>query len=171
MAQRHTTEKHFKRILAEMPEHLWADWTKFGHKAILGGHADKILIAYSLDDQRQPVDINRIRINDIQASSTLGLWCELENLETEQLQMVGHSPHLLMDLPIFIYVPLRVEMRWELRVYQGRKIPVLTSALMAKTHNDPKFANSGNYYVESPGAFLARYPKQKLEIPEKRLTN
>lgn len=166
----YSKQRHLQLLIEDLDSDVLQVWHKFGYKSMHGCFINRVLLIYKIGEDGAPEITNRIMITDFQVSTSFGMWAEVKDLDTGALELVGHSPSLVFGRPIFMFTPLEVDMRWELRSYQKKKLNALSFVMMSKSLNHPKLPNIGNYYVETPRDFLRKYPSIFVDFEDKVLT-
>ncbi len=148
--------------LAELVSHMPPDdqrrFNKYGHFRVEAAFKDRVLIVYRptgltpAGQHREPDILTTVRVIDFSVDLREGCKMTLRDQQFDQEMVVGHVPKRLFGYPIYVAVPPRTILRWDVREVDGRAWRSMSFAMLIKTRNRSSFYSKGNVYAETPGS-------------------
>jgi hypothetical protein len=157
-------EENLAELVSHMPEEDQLRWNNYGHLRIEPAFVDRVLVVYKPTgllpnkQHRDPEILNLVKIVDFKVLGRLGCTAMLEEAETQQQMTITHVPKRLFGYPVYVSIPARVMVRWDVRVIDGKPWRSLSFAMLVKSKNKSSFYSKGNVYAESPNVFRNLYP-------------
>ena len=130
-----------------------------------GVFVDRVFIVYKPTgllpnrQHRDPNILNTVKIVDFKADHMNGCKAIIKEANFGQEMVIGHVPRKLFDYPIYISIPPRMALRWDVKILpNGLAERSLSFAMWIKTKNKSSFYSQGNVYAETPNKFRGLYP-------------
>lgn len=106
-----SVESHFDRLVDTLNARDLKVYQQCRHVRIETAFKDRHFIVYRMKNG-QPEELDRVFINDFNATDAVGASTEIVSAVTKRTLTVGYVPIRLFDHPIFLFIPLHTKVRW-----------------------------------------------------------
>lgn len=146
-----------RELAKEIPDGLQTLYKACGHRRIIGAFDNMVMVVYRTISGKPKVDA-LIKVVDLQCdSSDGGATVMLVNTSTGEDHVVGYVPELLFGLPVFISLPVHLQLTWGLHAV--RKERQMRYGLFVHQIDNTTERTDGNTYVLPLKAFREEFPE------------
>ena len=106
--------QHFEALLCDLSEADFNDYKSMKTLRTETAFIKRNFVIYEMQG-RDPVELDRIVVNDFVCNETVGASTELYSQRQGKILEVSYTPVRLFDHPIFVFLPLHGKIKWDAR--------------------------------------------------------
>lgn len=157
-------EANMRDLVSQMPEMARTQYDdNFGHRGVEAAFVGRVFVAYKAKGRapdgacNPPEILNLIKVTSFEVTAEDGARVTLVEQNEGNRQVVTYVPERLFGMPIYVSIPPRLTVRWDVHEADGKMFRSLAFALLVKTRNRSDFCSKGNTYLQTPNGFHKMY--------------
>lgn len=104
-------EEHFNELVNTLDEGDRNLYDACTHVRVETGYLGRHFVVYTIRG-RDPVERDRLIVQDFSANETEGASSEVESVELGEKMVLTYTPQRVFDYPFFMFMPLHGKIRW-----------------------------------------------------------
>jgi hypothetical protein len=153
-----TREAHFDYLVSTLSEEAAAVYNDLKHVRIETGYRKRSFFVYRFDD-RNPVILDEIVVNDFLCDDEDGASMTLTSLKTQRHMSIGYAPTQLFEHPVFMCIPLDPKLFWSATA-GSPNIGKLGFPIVLRTQTRRHLREPGHTYCETGRSFAEEFPNR-----------